>query len=142
MRDFPQITPNNNLMKKLLFLTAALAMSMMPLTSCSKDEPTAADKALENIAGTKWTSYDKHIGEMALFFYKDGTYLLDVSYGFSEGTYKQNGNTIYFTETRKWSTYYTFTDGTISSTGVKLTIPMFDRYDGTYYKDIDFILLP
>lgn len=126
--------------KKLLFLTFALLLSAIGLSSCSKDDPTPPDLAKENVAGTKWLSYDKSAGSMVLYFGNDGTYLLSFDYGgYSKGTYKQNGTTITFKETSEWESYYDFSKGTISYSGMMLTIPMY-YYDGEYAKDFKFTL--
>jgi len=127
--------------KKHLFLMFVLLLSAIGLWSCSKDEPTAADVAKENVAGTKWLGYDKSAGGMTLYFGKDGSYLLSYDYGgYSKGSYTQNKTTISFAEKSEWDSYYDFPEGTISYGGMTLTIPMY-YYDGEYAKDFKLTLV-
>lgn len=128
--------------KKLPFLTFALLLSAIGLSSCSKDEPNPPDTAKENVAGTKWLGYDKNAGSMTLSFGDDGTYRLSFYYGgYSKGSYNQSGTNISFTETSEWESYYDFSKGAISNSGMTLTIPMY-YYDGEYAKDFKFTLIP
>lgn len=122
-----------------MFLTAALAMSMMPLTSCSKDEPTPADKAKENVTGTRWTSYDKRFGISELTFDADGTFLWDFDGGFSKGTYKQDGVNIRFNVKSSFFMPYNYTEGTISYGGMSMEIPLY-YHDGDYGYTAKFTL--
>lgn len=127
--------------KKLMFLAAACALCIMPLSSCSKDEETPMDAAKKNVAGTEWLGYDSTHGPMTLTFGNDNSYCIymDASYAFSEGTYRQDGTRISFNETREWYMPYDYTEGIISYGGGTLTIPMY-YYDGEYAMDVKFTL--
>lgn len=49
MRDFPQITPNNNLMiKKLLFLTVIALCGIATLPSCNKRQGATHEEMVDN----------------------------------------------------------------------------------------------
>lgn len=131
------------MLKKLLFLTAVLAMSLMPLASCSKDEPTPMDEAKKNVANTVWIGSDNHIGASTLTFNADGTFVIDVDdykyRPFSKGTYNQDGINITFNVTSKWFFTYDYTAGTISYSGGIMEIPMY-YYDGEYAYTAKYIL--
>lgn len=77
--------------KKLLFLGAALAMCMMPLTSCSKDEDVrrGPGENLKSVDGTKW------IARKATLKFSNGRYTIDCEIP-GWGTYTQSGNRIAF----------------------------------------------
>lgn len=77
-------------MKKLLFLSVALAMCMMPLSSCSKDEGRRGPEAnLESVDGTEW------ISKKATMRFRNGKYTIDCEVP-GWGTYKQYGDHIVF----------------------------------------------
>lgn len=122
--------------KKLLFLAVALAMCGTPLTSCQKDEPTPMDLAMKNVAGTEWLGDYNYTG-FTLYFYRNGEYdMVDGYGGFAEGTYKQDGNRITFTETHRFGFFYKFSSGTMNTPGI-MTIPM---SGGIKNKNVDFVL--
>ncbi len=51
------------------------------MLSCSKDEePSTADKAMEDVSDTEWLGVDKWDGAMVLNFYSDGTYFLTIGH--------------------------------------------------------------
>lgn len=109
-------------MKKLMFLTAALAMSMMPLVSCSKsDEPRDPSANLKSVDGTEWISTKGKIS------FEGGRYHLDALVPVS-GTYKQDGTNIKFdgktVQLYAWPT--TIEEGEISKYGDRMTISFKD----------------
>lgn len=76
--------------KKLLFLSAAIAMCMMPLSSCSKDdEPRGPEANLKSVDGTEW------VNAKAKIKFSNGKYTIDCRVPGS-GTYTQSGNRVTF----------------------------------------------
>lgn len=122
-----------------LFILTLLFIPFM--LSCSKDEePSTADKAMEDVSDTEWLGVDKWDGAMVLNFYSDGTYFLTIGHEiYAKGTYIQNGVNIRLNQTSHWFMAYDYSDGIISNYGMKLTIPMY-YYDGEYARDFSFTL--
>lgn len=76
--------------KKLLFLSAAVAMCMMPLSSCSKgDEPRSPEANIKSVDGTEWYN------SKAKIKFSNGRYTINCAVPGS-GTYSQNGSHITF----------------------------------------------
>lgn len=77
--------------KKLMFLTAALAICAVSLPSCSKDDQGRRDPSenLKSVDGTEW------IATKATMKFRDGKYTIDCQVP-GWGTYTQNGNHITF----------------------------------------------
>lgn len=93
-------------MKKSLFLMMLFALSMISLSSCSKDEDKF-DYPMETIYGTwngtdvlidgKWrdiTNYPYTQFAFSIKFNSDGSYYGSGYFGNGSGTYKAEGNTI------------------------------------------------
>lgn len=105
-----------------MFLAAVLAMSMMPLTSCSKDdEPRDPSANLKSVDGTEWISLKGKIT------FEGGRYTLNTLVPVT-GTYKQDGRHIKFdgksVSLYAWPT--TIEEGEISKYGDRMTISFKD----------------
>lgn len=124
--------------RKFLFLAVALAMCGVPLTSCSKDDPTPMDVAMKDVAGTEWLGYFDN-SSFTMYFYRDGKYdIVDNYGGFAEGTYVQNGKRITFNETHRFGFFFTFSEGDMNTPGI-MSVQM-TQTSGIKSKKVDFAL--
>lgn len=122
--------------KKLLFLTAALAVCLLPLTSCSKDdEPPVVNKpteSMDKLADSEWSGYELRLGTMTLTFESDGHFLLWLDKGATnQGSYKQDGKNISF-NAYAIGTNYRIEKATLSEDGKSMSATLYSLNDFAY----------